>query len=172
VKFATSTIIVSTLTIGGTGLIAKVARSYLRVARAYFGGVPLELPGTDWIRVSRDQANDLRWVTTQLSSSATSYSVPGMPSFDFGTGSSLPTTFSINDVLAFASPARQAGIVQELWRLPGLCIFFNATVLQRFDRGQIVTNPPPLRYLNRDFVQRAKRNGYVILARRGGASRN
>ena len=167
VKLATRTAVAAALTIGtyaGAGLTADVAR-------AYFGGVPLDLPGTDWIRVSREQADDLRWVTAQLSSCAASYSVPGMLSFAFWTKHSLPTTLNINDVLAFLGPAQQASIVQELSRLPDLCIVFNPTILKLFDRGQIATNPPLLRYLSNDFVPRAERHGYVILARRGDASK-
>ena len=167
VKLATRTAVAAALTIGtyaGAGLTADVAR-------AYFGGVPLDLPGTDWIRVSREQADDLRWVTEQLSSCAASYSVPGMPSFAFWTKHSLPTTLNINDVLAFLGPAQQASIVQELSRLPDLCIVFNPTILKLFDRGQIATNPPLLRYLSNDFVPRAERHGYVILARRSDGSK-
>jgi hypothetical protein len=43
--------------------------------------------------------------------------------------------------------------------------------LKLFDRGQIATNPPLLRYLSNDFVLRAERHGYSILARRGDASK-
>jgi hypothetical protein len=164
VKLATRTAVAAALTIGVAGLTA-------RVARAYFGDVPLDLPGTDGIRVSREQADDLRWVTAQLSSCAASYSVPGMPSFVFWTKHSLPTTLNMNDVLAFIGPAQQTSIVQELSRLPDLCIVFNPTILKLFDRGQIATNPPLLRYLSNDFVPRAERHGYVILARRGDASK-
>jgi hypothetical protein len=82
---------------------------------------------TGWIRVSRERADDLRWVTAQLSSCAASYSVPGMLSFAFWTKHSLPTTLNINDVLAFIGPAQQASIVQELSRLRDLCIVFNPT---------------------------------------------
>ncbi len=147
----------------GAGLTAYVVRAYLI-------GVPLDLPGAGLIRVDPDQADDLRWVTAQLSSCASSYSVPGMPSFAFWSGHPLPTTLNINDILAFTSPAQQAGIVRDLSRLPDLCVVYNPTILKRFDRGQIATDPPLLRYLRNDFVAKAERHDYVILVRRADAS--
>jgi hypothetical protein len=141
------------------------------VAQTFFRMAPLDLPGARLIRVDQQQADDLHWVTAQLSSCGASYSVPGMPSFAFWTGQPLPTTLNINDVLAFISPAQQAGVVQDLSRLPDLCIVYNPTILRRFDRGQIATDPPLLRYLRNDFVPKAERHGYIILVRRGDASK-
>jgi hypothetical protein len=156
-------VIAATLTIG-------IGPTIL-VARGYFGGVPLDLPGARFIRVDQRQADDLHWVTAQLSSCAASYSVPGMPSFAFWTGQPLPTTLNVNDVLGLISLARQEGIVRDLSRLPDLCIVYNPTILKRFDRGQIATDPPLLRYLRDDFVPKAERHGYIILVRRGDASK-
>ena len=141
------------------------------VAHAYFSMAPLDLPGARLIRIDREQVDDLRWVTAQLSSCAASYSVPGMPSFAFWTGQPLPTTLNVNDVMGLISPARQAEIVQDLSRLPDLCIVYNPTILKQFDRGQIATDPPLLRYLRNDFVPKAERHGYIILVRRGDAFR-
>jgi hypothetical protein len=166
-KLVTRIMIAAVLTFGGfvgVGLTANVARAYL-------SGVPLDLPGANWIRVGREQADDLHWVTAQLSSCATSYSLPGMLSFAFWARHPLPTTININDVLAFVSPTQQTAIVKELSHLSDLCIVFNPTILKRFDRGQIATNPPLLRYLSNDFAVRAERNGYVILARRSGVQK-
>ena len=96
------------------------------VAQAFFRVAPLDLPGARLIRVDQQQADDLHWVTAQLSSCGSSYSVPGMPSFAFWTGQPLPTTLNINDVLAFISPgAASRHVVQDLSRLPDLCIVYN-----------------------------------------------
>src|SRR5579859_3617842 len=56
------------------------------------------------------------------------------------------------------SPARQEDIVQDLLRAPGLCIVYDLTSLKQFDRGQIATDPPLLRYLRSDFVAKAQRH--------------
>jgi hypothetical protein len=137
----------------------------LRSARVYWHNVPLGLPGTGLIRVGQVEADDLRWVTTELSSCASSYSMPGMPSFAFWTGQALPTALNINDVLAFIRPTQQMGIVRALSRQPDLCIVYNPAHLRFFDRGQIQTDPPLLHYLLSDFVPVANRDGYIILKR-------
>jgi hypothetical protein len=138
----------------------------LRSARVYWHNVPLGLPGTNLIRVGEAEADDLRWVTTELSSCASSYSMPGMPSFAFWTGHALPTALNINDVLAFIRPAQQMEIVLALSRQPDLCIVYNPAHLRFFDRGQIQTDPPLLHYVLSDFVPVANRDGYIILKRR------
>jgi hypothetical protein len=139
--------------------------------RGYLMAVPLDLPGARLIRVDRQQADDLRWVTAQLSSCKASYSVPGMPSFAFWTGQPLVLSVNVNDVLGLISPARQEGVVRDLWRLTDLCIVYNPTILKRFDRGQTATDPPLLRSLRNDFVPKAERHGYVILMRRSEGSK-
>jgi hypothetical protein len=138
----------------------------LRSARAYWHNVPLGLPGTSLIRVDQKQAGDLRWVTAELSSCVSSYSMPGLLSFAFWTGHALPTTLNINDVLAFIRPAQQQSIVEGLSHQSGLCVVYNPEYLQVFDRGQIETDPPLLHYLHTEFVPTAERDGYIILKRR------
>lgn len=142
----------------------------LRSAREYRWGVPLGLPGTSLIHLHETQANKLRWVTAQLSSCASSYSMPGLLSFSFWTGHALPTALNINDVLAFITPAQQERIVQALSRQPDLCIVYNPEMLQRFDRGQIRTDPPLLQYILSDFAPIAERSGFIILKRRASGS--
>jgi hypothetical protein len=147
-------------------VLAIGAVATLRSARAYWHGVPLDLPGTSLIRMEQKQADDMRWVTAQLSSCASSYSMPGLLSFAFWTGHALLTTLNINDVLAFVRPAQQQSIVEALSRQSGLCVVYNPQYLRGFDRGQIETDPPLLRYLRAEFVATAERDGYIILKRR------
>jgi hypothetical protein len=147
-------------------VLAIGAVATLRSARAYWHAVALGLPGTSLIRVERKQADDIRWVTAQLSSCASSYSMPGLLSFAFWTGHALPTTLNINNVLAFIGPAQQQRIVEALSRQPDLCVVYNPGYLQHFDRGQIGTDPPLLHYLQADFAPAAERDGFIILKRR------
>jgi hypothetical protein len=92
---ATRIAIVATLIIAA-GPMTAVVGAYFIITRAYLVGVPLNLPGAEFVRVDQEQADDLHWVTAQLSSCAASYSVPGMPSFAFWTGHPLPTTVNVN----------------------------------------------------------------------------
>ncbi len=138
----------------------------VQIALTYRHNVPLGLPGTSMIRVGQAQAGDLQWVTAELSSCKSSYSMPGLFSFAFWTGHALPTAMNNNDVLAFIQPAQQEEIVQALSKQPDLCIVYNPTLLRFFDRGQIQTDPPLLHYLHTDFAPVADRDGYIILKRR------
>jgi hypothetical protein len=147
----------------GTGLTLQIARVYWSM---YWNDTPLGLPGTSLIRVDPGQAEDLRWVTAQLSSCGSSYSLPGMLSFALWTGHALPTNQNINDVLAFIPPERQERIVEALSRAPDLCVVYNPELLRFFDRGQLRGDPPLLHFILADFVQVAERHGYVILRRR------
>jgi hypothetical protein len=138
----------------------------VRSGRTYWHAVPLELPGTSLIRVERKQADDIRWVTAQLSSCASSYSLPGLFSFSFWTGHAAPTPLNINDVLAFIPSRQQQAIVEALSRQPDLCIVYNPEYLRSFDRGQIAKDPPLLHYLQADFIATEERDGFIILKRR------
>ena len=147
----------------GTGVTLQFANVYWNT---YWNDTPLGLRGTSLIRVAPEQAEDLRWVTAQLSTCGSSYSLPGMLSFAFWTGHALPTTQNINDVLAFIPPERQERIVEALSRAPDLCVVYNPELLRFFDRGQIRSDPPLLHFILADFVQVAERHGFVILRRR------
>jgi hypothetical protein len=142
----------------------------LRSAGVYLRDVPLGLPGTSAIRVDKERAEELRWVNEHLAACENSYSIPGMWSFAFWTGHPLVTGQNINDVLAFISPAQQEAIVRELSRKPDLCVVYNPVRLRWFDRGQIETNPPLLRYLKEDLSPVAQHGAFVILKQRPSAS--
>ncbi len=135
-------------------------------ALTYWHHVPLGLPGTSLIRVDQARADDFRWVTAELSSCESSYSMPGLYSFAFWTGHALPTAMNNNDVLAFIQPAQQEEIVQALSKQPDLCIVYNPALLRFFDRGQIQTDPPLLHCLQTDFAPVAHRDDFIILKRR------
>jgi hypothetical protein len=155
--------------IGALSLIVVLAigvAATLASARAYLRGVPLDLPGTNLIRVAQERENDLQWVTAQLRTCASSYSVPGLWSFAFWTGHVPPSGLANNDVLGLIQPAQQGEIVAVLSRLPDLCVVYNPSYLERFDRGQIAADPPLLHYIQADFSIAAERNGFFIMKRR------
>lgn len=146
----------------------------VRNALTYWHHVPLGLPGSSLIRLGQGDADDLRWVTAELSSCESSYSVPGLFSFTFWTGHTLPTAMNINIMLNVIRPAQQEEIVQALSKQPGLCIVYNPTFLRLFDRGQIQSDPPLLHYIQANFAPAADRDGFIILKPRtlGKAAEN
>jgi hypothetical protein len=139
----------------------------LGAVRTYVAGVDLNLPGTSFIRVDRQQAEDLQWVTSQLKRCSASYSIPGLYSFSLWTGQPLPTTLDVNAELNFLSLTQQQAIVDALSREPNLCLVYNPTFLKRFDRGQEAANPPLLKLVS-GFEASSEHDGYIILRRRVG----
>jgi hypothetical protein len=135
--------------------------------RAYYRGAELGLPGTAFIRTDdRQQVEDLRWVTRQLSSCHASYSLPGLDSFYLWTGQAPPTPLNVNWELNFLSEKQQDSTVDALSREQDLCVLYSPSELEAVDRGQIQTNPPLLRFVSTMFTLSSERHGYLILKRR------
>jgi hypothetical protein len=138
----------------------------LGAVRTYSTGVELGLPGTSFIRVDRQRAEDLQWVSSQLLRCSASYSIPGLYSFSLWTGQSLPTTLNVNWQMNFLSWKQQEFIVDALSVEPDLCIVYDPDLLNFSDRGQAATNPPLLKFVFTDFAPSSERHGYIILRRR------
>jgi hypothetical protein len=136
----------------------------------YLTGVELSLPGTSFIRVDRQRAEDLQWVSSQLSRCSASYSVPGLYSFSLWTGEALPTTLNVNAELNFLSPKQQEAIVNALSREANLCLVYNPGFLKAFDRGQAAANPPLLKFVLTAFAASSEHDGYIILRRHAGGA--
>ena len=139
----------------------------LEAVRTYSTGVELGLPGTSFIRVDRQRAEDLQWVSSQLSRCSASYSVPGLYSFSLWTGEALPTTLNVNAELNFLSVQQQQAIVNALSREANLCVVYNPDLLKLFDRGQAAANPPLLKFVSTAFEASSEHDGYIILRRHG-----
>ncbi|QYE33186.1 hypothetical protein KZX46_03485 (plasmid) [Polymorphobacter sp. PAMC 29334] len=151
---------------GGLVLVLNGAHITVRDGREYLSNTPLALRGTYLIRLPANQVESLHWVTRKLQACRSSYSLPGLLSFAFWTGQTLPTSLNINDVLGFIRPDQQKVIVQALRRSPDLCIVESDKLLHYLDRGQIARDPPLLHYIRSDFAAVSSHGSYTILERR------
>ncbi len=142
----------------------------LEAMGTYLTGVELGLPGTSFIHVDRQRAEDLRWVSSQQSSCSASYSIPGLHSFSLWTGQALPTTLNVNAELNFLSKKQQEAIVDALSREPNLCVVYYPALLKFFDRGQAAANPPLLRFASTALEASSEHDGYIILRRHAGGA--
>lgn len=142
----------------------------LQAVRTYLTDVALGLPGTSFVRVDRQRAEDLRWVNSQLSRCSASYSVPGLYSFSLWTRQALPTTLNVNAELNLLTLKQQKAIVDALSRQENLCIVYNPGLLRLFDRGQIAADPPLLKFVSTAFKASSEHDGYIILRRRAGGA--
>ena len=161
----------SWLPVGASAMaVALGAVATVNSVWAYYSGAELGLPGTAFIRTdNRQQVEDLRWVTRQLSSCHASYSLPALNSFYMWTGQSPPTMLNINAQLNFLNSSQQQSVVDVLSREEDLCVVYNPAFLQRFDRGQAATNPPILKFVSTALISSSERDGYIILRRRSAS---
>lgn len=141
----------------------------LGAVRTYLADVQLTLPGTSFIRVDRQRAEDLEWVSSQLSRCSASYSVPGLYSFSLWAGGALPTSLNVNAELNFLSVKQQQAIVDALSREPNLCVVYNPTFLKGFDRGQAAADPPLLKFVL-TLQPSSEHDGFIILRRHAGGA--
>lgn len=152
---------------GGVVLAASLLFFTIRGAQAYADAEPLGLPGTRHIRIDADHAADIRWINAALKSCDSSFSLPGQFSYALWTGQRLVTDLNVNDQLAFLTWPQQKQIAAALSRERNLCILYNPTLLAFFDRGQIRTDPPLLRYILNNSVEKARRGDMIVLLLRG-----
>ena len=148
---------------GGAALAAILAMFTVRSALAYADAEPLGLPGTRYIRIPAEHRAEIHWANAALKSCGNSFSLPGQFSHALWTGHPLITDLNVNDQLAFLTWPQQRRIIAALSRERDLCILYNPTLLAFFDRGQIRTNPPLLRYILTHSVEEARRGDLIVL---------
>lgn len=148
---------------GGVVLAVALGHFTLRGQADYAAAAPLDMPGAKLIRVPADRLADIRWVHAALATCRNSYSLPGQFSHALWTGKPLVTHLNVNDQLAFLSWRQQQRIVEALARQHDLCVLYNPTLLDFFDRGQIRTNPPLVRYILTHGVEQARRGDMILL---------
>ena len=132
---------------------------------------PLGLPGSSLIRADPEQASDYRWAVGKLAECQAFYTFPGLLSFYFWTNQKAPTGLNINISLGLLSEAQQATVVSDLEKYNDLCILYDPELLLAIDRGQIVNNPPLLRYIRENFIE-VEVHGTLRLLRRTNTRRS
>ena len=150
--------------------LAAGAAATFHSVRTYWRNTDLGLPGTAFIRVDRPLAEDLRWVTGQLAGVVPRTRSPGIYSLNLWTGQTPPTMLNVNAELNVLTTQQQQAVVDTLSRQVGLCVVYNRSLLEGFDRGQIASDPPLLKYVSTELARVSERDGYVILRPRPGGS--
>jgi hypothetical protein len=160
---------------GGSAIVvilfgAMLGRQSKEALDDYFTGVPLSLPGASLIHVSPDVADSYHWVVHELSHCEMFYTMPGLFSFYFWTGKPTPTGLNNNDALGLLTWLQQERIIADLALHTNLCVLRQPWAERTFDRGQIATHPPLLRYIEENFVLIAERGQYQMLARKASSN--
>ena len=131
------------------------------------GGVSADLPGTNLIHVSPLQRDALHWVVQQLTACPALYTFPGVMSFYLWTDRPSPTALNNNDTLGLLTASQQDRVLADLAHQPALCIVFTPELLRSFDRGQVASRPPLLRYVDENYSNAGEYGPYVILTPKG-----
>ena len=148
-------------------MFAALLVSQTRFATAtYAANVPLDLPGARRIHVSPEDRGTAHWLTDQLADCRSFFTMPGLFSLYFWTGKTTPTALNNNNLLAFFSAAQQDRVIAELSTHEDLCVVVAPDLIKFFDRGQVATDPPLLRYLHENYAPVAVRNSREIHKRR------
>ncbi len=134
--------------------------------RDWSGGRAAELPGAALIHLTQDEWSRTHWVLQRVASCPALYTFSGSMSFYFWTDRPSPTAINSNDALGLLSASQQERVVSDLARQPGLCIVSTPGQLKLFDRGQIASRPPLLRYIEDNFETIAENGPYAILGRK------
>lgn len=127
---------------------------------------PLDMPGARLVRAQPEAVTALHEAVGHLAACPASYSLPGSFSLQIWAGHRPPSGLNNNNPLGLLTHAQQERLVAALAAEPGLCIAVLPAQLAAFDRGQIATRPPLLRFLEAEFEPVAEAGGHLIHRRR------
>jgi hypothetical protein len=127
---------------------------------------PLNLPGASLLRADHRTADLYRWAAGELNKCAAFYSLPNLSSLYFWTNQMPPTGILNNDTLGLISLELQRRVIADLKSHKELCILTYPRLMQFFDRGQLVTKPPLLGYVNDNFIQIESNGPFQLLRRK------
>jgi hypothetical protein len=130
-------------------------------------GMPLELPGSQRIRLDPDRAKLYREISETIKQNCGSFvTQPGMNSFYFWTKIRPPTDQNVTFWSRLLSDTTQERIVMKLEAIDGLCLLRNSSIQQDFwERGQPRLEPPLVRFLSDGFIPVRIFGDYELLKR-------
>jgi hypothetical protein len=149
------------------GLAASYGAYLLISVKEYRTLTPLNLPGAERIHVNPELAGEYQWIVRQLKSSCDShFSMPGFFSLYFWTRTEPPTLALMSNWLGMFSAAEQQRIVEDISRIPRMCIVYNPRYVEYWRRGQSLSASPLARYIGENFTSITSRGEYSILVRK------
>jgi hypothetical protein len=146
-------------------MVAMLGSPTVSTFHQYWWMEPLDLPGTSLIRADRYTIELHHWVVGELRKCPAFYLLPSLPSFYFWAEQGTPTGIMNNNAFGLLSSDQQLHAMADLDQNPQLCILTIPYLLQRYDRGQLATRPPLLRYVEDNFIKTGS-NGPFHLFRR------
>ena len=126
----------------------------------------VNLPGTQRLRMDPSRAAALRELVMRTNASCrTLVTAPGMLSFYFWTGLSAPSPLDYGTWIVDLSDAEQNALVQDLSRLPQVCVIYNQGAVNLWRRGEDISSKPMMQFIESGFQKTFESSGYRFMIR-------
>ena len=133
--------------------------------QGYQRGEPLDLPGTERMRIDHNSAELVRSLTRRVDSSPCSMlaSAPGLLSFNFLTGRSAPPSIDFSAWMLVLSDADQRKAMAEISREQHPCVLYDQSLIDFWTHGADVSSRPLIRFMKENFEVVYETGGYQFM---------
>jgi len=155
----------------GYFVVQTTLRGPLKAARyGYDNGVPLQLPGSESIHISEDEAELYEEITASIDRNCGALiMLPGMDSFYLWSEQEPPTGYTATGWPTLFDSEHQRQVIAEINPLENLCLLRNLPFAEGWGNGEIPPGPL-VRYLDHGFGHVAGFGDYELLRRLGSES--
>jgi hypothetical protein len=152
------------------GLTLLLASVYILYAWTAFRGYeklePVNLPGAHRLHLETSSAAVLRELVMRTNASCrTLVTAPGMLSFYFWTRLPVPSPIDYQTWIADLSDAEQNALVEDLSRVPQVCVIYNQNLIDKWTRGKDISSKPMMRFIESSFHKTFEGGGYRFMIR-------
>lgn len=137
-------------------------------AQEFRSGTPLDLPGSHLLRLSAEQAQNIRSVVVAIDANCSSFITdPGMDSFYVWTGQDPPSSMRYGLWWLSLDDQHQQSIVDQVSDKPGLCVVRNQKVNELWAQGRHIPQRPLVNFIDGSFSVQGTFGDYEVLVRAG-----
>jgi hypothetical protein len=137
-------------------------------AQQFRAGVPLNLPGSQQLRLPASQAAQLRPLVAAVNTECSSFiTYPGMDSLYVWTAQHPPSDMRYGLWWLSLDDAQQKAIVDQVSGKPRLCVVENQSVNEFWAQGRQIPRRPLVDFIDQDFVVAGTYGDYELLVRAG-----
>jgi hypothetical protein len=147
-----------------------VREPLVKARAAYDAAVPLELPGSADVRLTEEEDNAFRTITSVIDREcpASFLTEPGLMNFYIWTQKEPPTGMNATAWPTLLSDSQQQQVVEETSSIEGLCLLRSQAIAEFWSAGPVPPGPL-VEYLKKGFKPVATFGTYELLRREGKA---
>lgn len=145
---------------------------YSSVVDGYKAGVAPGLPGTERLRLPREQVGVYRKLTEEIDHRCSTFiSIPGLNSLYLFTETEPPTWLNATAWMFLFDAPTQRRIVERVAPIEDLCVIRHFGLVEFWRQGRPIPQRPLVRYIDERFTQAAVQGPFEVLVRRRNAPR-